>query len=196
MALTPTPWGYDADSLEPLVDVETYRALSGSAASDEQIEAALSAASSLIRSYCGWHVSPVVECEAVMTARSAVLRLPALRVEADSVAVTENGTELVNGTDFECRREGLIRKTCGCWTPKWGGITVDYTAGLPDVPELSRVCVQLTANALAPMGVAQESAGGVSISYNRDSSGQGGSLSLTESMRAALDPYKIPAGAW
>lgn len=192
MALTPTPWGYDAENLEPLVDEQTYRALSGSTATSDQIQAALTAASSLIRSYCGWHVSPVVECEAVMTARSAVLRLPALRVESVE-SVTEDGQEV---TAYEWRREGLLRKTCGCWIPKWGGITVDYTAGIPDVPELSRVCVQLTANALAPMGVAQESAGGVSISYNKDSSGQGGSLSLTESMRAALDPYKIPAGAW
>lgn len=192
MALTPTPWGYDAENLEPLVDVETYRALSGSAASDEQIEAALSAASSLVRTYCGWHVSPVAKCEAVMTARSAVLRLPALRVESVE-SVAEDGQEV---TAYEWRREGLIRKTCGRWTPRWGGITVDYSAGVPECPELSRVCVQLTANALAPMGVSQESAGGVSISYNRDSSGQGGSLSLTESMKAVLDPYKLPAGAW
>lgn len=195
MAYTPTPWGYDAEGLEPLVDEATFRAVSGSTATSEQVEAALSAASSLVRSYCGWHVTPVLNCKAEgMTARSAVLRLPALRVESVS-SVTEDGAEL-DASAYQWRREGLLRKAYGRWTPSWGGITVEYSAGVPECPDASRICVQLAANALAPMGVSQESAGGVSITYNKDSSGQGGSLSLTESMRAVLDPYKLPAGAW
>ena len=192
-----TPWGYSVDELPPLIssaDYETH----GLDALDVRAEAAVESASAAVRAWCGWHVAPVLRCEARVTADGGkVCALPALAVRSVE-SVTEDGSELDEGAAYEWLPNGLLRR-CGfkAWTCRWGGIAAVYEAGLPteSAAIVSQVCAQLAANALGPAGVRREQAGGVSVEYNADADGQGGSMALTASMRQLLAPYRLPTGA-
>lgn len=187
-----TAWGYDVEeSLEPIISVAEFHDMTGLGFSQNpRAEAAIIAASQVVRNYCGWHITPSVDCTAYPAGGTPVLRLPAGYVSAIS-KVSENGIE-IDSTEYEWKRSGLIRRKCRPWSDSWDGIEVDYTAGYsPDaVPDLAEAVCSIASGILsvAP-GVIQESADGVSISYS--SSASSIAAALTSQQKSALDPYRV-----
>lgn len=189
-----TAWGYEVDDkLEPLITVETFNVRTNNAfAGNRRVEAALKAASQAVRNYCGWHISPSLDCRAHPEGGGILTRLPAAYV-SDVKKVVEDGRELEAGTEYEWREDGLLKRSCpGKWAEKWMSIEVSYEAGFDSeaVPDLEETICAITAGVLSvASGVTSESADGVSISYS--SSASSIAASLTSQQRSALEPYKV-----
>ena len=191
MPNTRTPWGYEiVGTLDNLMSVEDFKEYTGGvmSSSDEQIEATLAAVSAVVRSYCGWHISPVVECIWTGDADGRLVQLPAMNVlSVRSVSV--HGAET---SDYAWRSSGLIRLG-RCPGDDWGRLVgIDYDAGL-DAEAIAAVVSQLAVNALvAPAGVMREQAGDVAITYNQTATGVTGGIRLLSSDKLLLEPYKLP----
>ena len=189
-----TAWGYDVESsIEPIITVDRFHTLTGSAYfTNPRAEAAIKAASQAIRNYCGWHICPSMKCQAYPVGGGIVTKLPAAYVSAIS-GITEDGTELTAGTDYEWRRDGLLkRKRPHRWSDSWDGIVVEYTAGYSAeaVPDLAEAVCAIAAGVLAVSpGVTSESADGVSISFSANAASI--AASLTSQQKKALEPYKV-----
>lgn len=186
-----TPWGYTVEELPPMVTVEQFRAYYPDySATDEQLATALNATSAAIRDFCGWHVAPSLECVFTGTGEGRMLVLPAM-------GVTEVSELLVSGqpeTAYEWKASGLVR-VWGCFPDLWRSVTCRYTAGF-DGASVAQVVSQIASNALVgAVGVSSESAGGVSISYNRTADGVSGGVSLLPRDKELLQSYKL-ARAW
>lgn len=187
-----TAWGYDVeDSFDPIISVADFDSMTGgNYSSNPRVEAALMAASQAVRNYCGWHITPSVDCTAYPAGGTNVMRLPAGYVSAIDT-VTEDET-VVDSTTYEWKRSGLIRRRCRPWSDSWDGITVEYTAGYdPEaVPDLCEAVCAIASGVLsvAP-GVVQESADGVSISYS--SSASSIAAAITSQQKSALEPYRV-----
>lgn len=142
-------------------------------------------ASGLIRSYCKWHIAPVVsELLTVDGSGIGLLQLPTLHVVSIE-SLTEEG---VACTDYEWSANGSLFRLHD-WSHKSRSIVVDLTHGYEEAPlEIQSVCLQLAARLLAnPLGVKSEAAGGVSVTY--------ASGVLGDYEKAALDPYRIGGAA-
>lgn len=188
-----TAWGYSVDELPPIVTVDEFNAMTGGIYSaDVRVSAAIKAVSAVIRNYCNWHVSPVLDCSATLTAHGKLIQLPAL-VVTDVTKVVDGGEELSEG-QYEWQSRGLVRRACfKQWSQAWGGVTIEYGAGI-DAPELAQLVVSLTAGIMdAPTGVSSEQAGNVSISWDADLSRV--DSALNERTKAMLTPYRIQDGA-
>lgn len=186
-----TPWGYSVADLPPMLDVCSFRDLyPGMSADDDSIMAVLDATSAAIRDYCGWHVSPSIECTFTGEGDGRILILPAMGVTAvDSLSV--NGESAA----FEWKSCGLVRLTCGAFPDAWRSVTCEYTAGY-DASAVAQVVAQIAANAIvAAPGVSSERAGNVQITYNQTGTGITGGVSLLSRDMAILAPYKL-ARAW
>ena len=183
-----TAWGYDVEALEPLIYEDDFHDITNNAYKDNpRVEAALNAASQAVRNYCGWHISPSLDCTAKPAGGASVMRLPAGYV-SEINSVKEYGNTV---TDYEWREDGLIKRGYP-WTPAWGGIEVEYTAGYDAnaVPDLVEAVCAITSGVLSvSAGVSSESADGVSVSYSASASSIANSL--TSQMKCALEPYKV-----
>lgn len=187
-----TPWGYQVGELQPILTVAEFDQWTGGRyAGDLRAQAALEAATAAIRNECGWHIAPNLECTAALTARGRLCKLPAKLVTAVA-SVSEDGAELAAG-QYEWRADGLMRRACfRNWTQSWGGVAVNYSAGFePDaVPDLLGACCRIAEAVMAvPVGVSQETAGGVNVSYMATASSI--ASSMTDQMRASLAPYRL-----
>lgn len=187
-----TLWGYDVESMEPILSASDFHARTDCVFLDNpRIESALFAASQAVRNYCGWHICPSLECTAHPDGGSNVLRLPAGYV-SEITKVTEDGEELNEG-QYEWRRDGLLRRAqFKRWSPRWDGIEVKYTAGYEAsaVPDLTEAVCAITAGVLSvSAGVISESADGVSVSYSQSASSI--AAGLTAQQKAALEAYKV-----
>lgn len=162
-----TPWGYQVEDLPPLLSVDDFAALTGRDA-DASTESAIEAASAAIRNFCGWHVAPVLQCSADLTAEGRLTRIPARLVV--SVSAVLDGTEELAAGQYEARSDGLLRRTCyKKWSSAWQSIHVEYAAGyeLTACADLVDMVARIADGvASIPMGVASETAGNVSISYS------------------------------
>lgn len=189
-----TAWGYDVESsIEPIITVDRFHSLTGSAYfTNPRAKAAIEAASQAIRNYCGWHICPSMKCTAYPVGGNIVAKLPAAYVSAIS-DITEDGTELTAGVDYEWRRDGLLkRKRPHRWSDTWDGIVVEYDAGFSAeaVPDLAEAVCAIAAGVLAVSpGVTSESADGVSISFSANAASI--AASLTSQQKKALEPYKV-----
>ena len=187
-----TPWGYDVESMEPILSASDFHARTDCAFLDNpRIESALFAASQAVRNYCGWHICPSLECTAHPEGGAVVAKLPAGYV-SEITGVTEDGTQLSSG-DYEWRRDGLLRRAFPHkWSSKWDGIEVEYKAGYEAdaVPDLAEAVCAITMGVLSvSAGVISESADGVSISYSQSASSI--AAGLTAQQKAALEAYKV-----
>lgn len=187
-----TPWGYEAEDLGPIISLNQFHAITDCAYMDNpRVESALLAASQAIRNYCGWHISPSVQCTAYPEGGAIVAKLPAGYV-SEIVSITENGTEL-SPDDYEWRRDGLLKRAFPHkWSSKWDGIKAEYMAGyeaeaVPDLVEA--ICAITTGVMSVSAGVISESADGVSISYSQSASSI--AAGLTAAQKSALESYKV-----
>ena len=183
-----TPWGYTVDSLDSMISVPEFRVLCpGLSSTDLQIQAVLDTVSSAIRDYCGWHVSPNLECTFTGHGEGNLLILPAMGVTSvESLAVRGEAV-----TDYEWTAAGMVRLKCAAFPKEWRSVVCTYQAGF-SVGAIGQVVAQIASNALAAApGVANERAGNVSITYNQTGAGITGGVSLLPRDYEILAPYKL-----
>ena len=192
-----TPWGDEivlaqGQTMPDLRTKAQFNTATGSQfASVEGLDIALAAASSAIRNYCGWHVAPALTCKAKSWTGGRFLFTPWMAMSAVS-SVVENGVTL-DASTYDWRSSGVIRRRDGfCWCDlPWNTIEVTATAGYDTIDNvLQQVIIQLVGNALAaPLGVREEHAGQVGISYNQTGTGMTGGVTLTPRDEALLEVY-------
>ncbi|NPD33100.1 hypothetical protein HLV35_07510 [Eggerthellaceae bacterium zg-997] len=182
MAFERTNWGYQVDGPIPdLLSVEQFDRLGGAAlsAGREAKEAAIAAASAVVRAWCGWHVSPVMPCRWTGPGRGEVIELPCMAIE--SVGRVEDAAP-----DAHVPSHGVLRRVAA------DAVTVEFRAGYPSSDGVGQVVAQLVANSLAASaGVREEHAGQVGASYNQTDYGVSGGVRLLKSDKDALAPYRI-----
>lgn len=187
-----TPWHYAVDSLPPMMTVEDFMTLNPEfSATYGQIGAMLNAVSGAIRTYCGWHISPILECTFTGRGDGQLLMLPAMGVQGITALTVDGETS----DDYQWDDGGMIRLNNGAFPRSFRSVVCEYSAGI-ESPELAQIVSQIAANALvAAPGVNSESAGNVSISYNKTGDGITGGVSLLARDYALLAPYKL-SKAW
>lgn len=164
-----TPWGYEVEgALPPLMTAAEFATATGGQMSSPAatVEWALAAYSAAIRAHCGWHVEPSLGCVARVDG-GRVLRLPAMAVSA--VSSVEVGAEAVDPSCYEWSRSGLVRVTRPCAASRagWRGVTVSYTAGVEDAPDLAATLVALVSEFLVSHpGISSQTAGGTQVGYS------------------------------
>lgn len=150
-------------------------------------------ATALVRSYCGWHVSPVVADDVVTlmgSGRPSIL-LPSLHV-TDVTAVVEDGTAL-ELTDFVWDESGIIGRLTVPWTTPDKTITVTFTHGYASAPDFEAVIMAVASRAQAsPDGVVRRQVGLVSDTYSQTGTGTAGGVALLPSEKDILRAYRIP----
>lgn len=189
MTTTQTPWGYTVEGeLSTLVTLANFKLLCpGLSSTDEQITAVLKAVSSAVRDYCGWHVSPSLQCTYTGDGDGRLLVLPGMGVTAVSSLEVEN-TAI---TAYEWTAAGMVRLKSGVFPDSWRSVECVYTAGFSS-DAIGQVVAQIASNALAAApGVANERAGNVSIQYNQTGTGITGGVSLLPRDYLLLAPYKL-----
>ena len=187
-----TPWGYECESLPPLISVEQFRSLCPDfSATDSQVSAVLDSVSSAIRDYCGWHISPSLQCDWIGNGEGYLLMLPAMGVSSvESLRVSGNEV-----TDYEWTAAGMVRRKRDVFPDSWRSVECVYTAGFNSAV-IGQVATQVAANSLAAApGVSSERAGNVSITYNQTGSGITGGVSLLPRDLESLAPYRL-VRAW
>lgn len=212
---TLSPWGYiyDAEMLPDLITTTDFSNYTNGkfGTTDTRIAANIASASASIRNYCGWHISPSLECGMLYNVRDLrdvfvgselLIQLPATFVTAVNKvilnAVMNPGTGFYEGDEIEDDRidygmgDGLVRVFDVGDLDRKSKIFIKYTAGFPGtaIPLVKELVVNGVTHALTnTYGVNSEAAGGVSVSYNASWSGKGSTV-LANDTRAALDAYK------
>jgi len=107
---------------------------------DEETQRQLDAALAAARSYCGWHVSPVVTDETITIdgPGDRLLKLPTLKLTELS-GVSEDGVEL-DLADLAWSVRGLVSKRDGSyWSPLFGAISVTISHGYASAADFESV---------------------------------------------------------
>ena len=209
-----TPWGYTLTTATSLADFITSADFDKYTANkfhgDSRIEANIPAATRAIQNYCGWHISPNLECEMVYNIHDLrdsfvngdlLIQLPSRFVTAiksillDAVPSNEPGTWTgTETTDFEFDRTGLLRIfDVGC-RGKRSRIRIIFNSGLPS--EQMDVLKELTAHRVthavtSSYGITSESAGGVSVSYKVSWAGNTRATALANDNKEILEVYRV-----
>ena len=212
-----SPWGYiyDAETLPDLITpLEFANFTNGKfGATDTRIAPNISSASASIRNFCGWHISPSLECGMlynVYDLRDAFIG-PDLLIQLPATFVTEiskvvlnavwnsdtgdwEGDEIEDGSRFDNGMgSGLLKVYDVGYLDRHSKLFVKYTAGFSDtaIPIIKELAANGVTHALTnTYGVNSEAAGGVSVSYNSSWSGKGSTV-LANDAREALEPYKV-----
>jgi hypothetical protein len=149
-------------------------------------------ATALVRSYCGWHVSPsATDTVTVMGSGRPSILLPSLYVTAVT-SVVENGTTLTTD-DYVWDASGIIGRVDVPWTAPSNAVTVTFTHGYDQADDFAAVILAVASRAQAsPDGVVRRQAGLVSETYSQTGAGTAGGVSLLPSEKETLRAYRIP----
>ena len=214
---TLSPWGYiiDAETLPDLITAEDFAKFTNSkfGTTDTRIAANIPSASASIRNYCGWHISPSLDCGMLYNVHDLrdafvngdlLIQLPATFVtEVKKVVLNAKWNDEAEDWDGEIIEdadrldygmgEGLLKVYDVSPMDRRAKIFVKYTAGFPStaIPLVKEIAANSVARAMtSSYGVASEAAGGVSISYSSTWSGKG-SGALMDDTRETLGAYKV-----
>lgn len=166
----------------------------------EPADLVLAVASSAIRSFCGWGISATtVTSEVLDGTGERSLWLPTLRLTAVA-SVIESGTTLTVVRDYDWTRYGrLIR--AGCWPRTARAVTITYTHGYVEVPEVVKGACLIVAAVMYKNPEFQSSRSETmgpfaeSISYPTTSPASFGKTGLSGGLPAAvmemLGPFKL-----
>lgn len=212
-----SPWGYiiDAETLPDLITSQDFSNYTNGkfGTTDTRIAANISAVSASIRNFCGWHVSPSLDCGMLynvhdlrdaFTGNDLLIQLPASFVTNVSKvvlnAVWNSDAEEWDGETItdESRIDygmgnGLVKVYDVGYLNRRSKLFIRYTAGFVNtaIPVIKEVAASGVTHSLTnTYGVNSEAAGGVSVSYNAAWSGKG-STALGNETRDALEPYRI-----
>ena len=180
-------------ALDPLLTPEHFAAGTNGVISpdDSRVPGIVGGASQAVRTYCGWHIAPVIsETLTVDGPGGSELTLPTLRV----VAVREvrvEGVALAE-SDYDWSESGQIRLRCGEWPRRYRAVEVDVDHGFDAPADVMQVVQQVATNAISSsMGATREQAGSVSITWALTAPNVSGGVSLLQRDLAILDAYKI-----
>lgn len=200
-----TNWGYRLTTVEALPDIidsTEYNAYTSSRYSgDARIASNLSAVSSAIRNYCGWHVCPSLACSfettfydkrVTIVNGNIMIQLPATFVSGIT-SVTIGG---VAYTSYVLETNGILRVLCNANSEfqPYSQIVIVYTAGLPSnlVNDIKELAAHRVTHALAASyGITSESSGGVSVTYNANWINNSRSTALADDNKEVLTPYRL-----
>lgn len=212
-----SPWGYayDAEALPDLITPLDFATFTNGkfGTTDTRIAANISSASASIRNFCGWHVSPSLDCGMlynVYDLRDAfigndlLIQLPATFVSGISKVVLNavwnseeddwEGEVIEDQARFDNGMgSGLLKVYDVGRLDRRSKLFVKYTAGFPEtaIPIIKELTANGVVHALTnTYGVNSEAAGGVSVSYNNSWTGKG-STALANDAREALEPYRL-----
>lgn len=212
-----SPWGYiyDAETLPDLINATDFSKFTNGkfGTTDTRIAANIPSASASIRNFCGWHISPSLDCGMLYNVKDLrdafvgpdlLIQLPATYVtEVAKVVLNAKWNadaddwdgEIIEDADrFEFGMgDGLLKVYDVGPMDRRAKIFVKYTAGFADtmIPLIKEIACNSVARALtSSYGVTSETAGGVSISYSSTWSGRG-SGALTDDTRETLEAYKV-----
>ena len=214
---TLSPWGYvyDAEALPDLITPLDFTNFTNGkfGTTDTRINANISSASASIRNFCGWHVSPSLECGMLYNVHDLrdafngpdlLIQLPATFISGVSKvvlnAVWNADEDRWEGEVIEDQERidwgmgsGLVKVFDVGSLNRRSKLFIKYTAGFPEtaIPIIKELAANGVTHALTnTYGVNSEAAGGVSVSYNSSWAGKG-STALANDAREALEPYKV-----
>lgn len=152
----------------------------------------LDAATASVRSFCGWHVTPVISESLVLDGSGDdVLQLPSRHVTSVE-SVTDDGVLV----DVDWSADGLLRRKDGrCWTRRYGAVSVDLTHGHTDAADIAGVIVGIASRAATnPSGnVVNQRAGTQSFTL-ATVGGASASIPLLATEKELLEPYRLNWG--
>lgn len=161
------------------------------ATEDDRIEQA----ESLVRGFCGWHISPTrTETISVRSRRGETLTLPSLHVTAVA-SVTDDTTPLTVESDYTWSAAGILTRL-GYWSDG-KLVEVQFTHGysIPP-PELVAVVQAVAKRAVNnPDSLTRRTTGPFTDAYSTTGAGQASTLALLDSEKEILRRYRIPAVA-
>ncbi|MFG2837032.1 hypothetical protein ACGFYE_18755 [Streptomyces zaomyceticus] len=143
---------------------------------EEQAAEKIAAAEETIRGAIWQRVDAVAADELFLVGNGrTVVNLPEMPVTAVTT-VHQDGTLLVEGTDYRYNRYGILTRLGACW-PLDADVAVVYDHGYADAdrPDVFKtVCLQVAGRAWvrASAGVAAESLGDRSVTYDKDRTGE------------------------
>ena len=146
----------------------------------------------VVRNYCRWHVSPVVEATFKLDGDGTKdLFLPTLEI-VELLEVTNAGT-VVDLADIDDSDAGWLTLTSGTWSCRSGKVIVKLRHGHETPPEdvvgvISAVAARM---ADSPMGRSREHAGQVDVTKAQVAPNISG-FALMKHEKELLDPYRIP----
>ena len=148
-------------------------------------------ATALVRSYCGWHVAPVITETLVLDGSgSATQMLPSLRVRGIST-VTYDGVPL-SPDEYDWSPVGYLTVPGRC-SKRAGALSVTLTHGFDDAPDLAAVVMAVVSRAQAsPNGVVRTQAGPFAETYSQTAFNVAGGVSLVAHEYSILDRYRLP----
>lgn len=184
--------------MEPLVTPAEFEAGTGGAikASDPRVLPLLSAASTAVRRWCGWHIAPVVTEELVLDSPGgSLIVLPTMRL-LEVTALTVGGVVFdVESLEWSANGEVRTRDRRG-WPEGFRNMSATIRHGFESAPDVAQVVQQVVANAVtSPLGATREQAGQVSIQWAQTAPGVAGGLSLLGRDLDVLAAYRLPGGA-
>lgn len=212
-----TPWGYivDTETLPDLITTTDFSKFTNGkfGTTDTRIAANIPSASASIRNYCGWHISPSLDCGMLYNVHDLrdafvggdlLIQLPAtfvteikkivLNAKWNADADDWDGEIIEDSDRFDFGMgDGLLKVYDVGLLDRRAKIFVKYTAGFDNtaIPLVKEIACNSVARALtSSYGVTSETAGGVSISYSSTWSGRG-SGALTDDTRETLGAYKV-----
>lgn len=161
---------------------------------------AVSAASGIIRTYCGWHIYPSLTFTLTMDGKGGeFFFLPSKYVTAvTALSVTDSDgtvTALVDGTDYQWNQQGVLERislngygtTCWPWTLQ--SVTVSFTHGYDTPPDEITALCQSIAKRWPSFASAWDSKRLGSASLSAGANAKFGDLTPLEAM--VLSRYKV-----
>lgn len=207
-----TNWGYSLTGVTEMPDilsVAEFNAITGGKfTGDTRIDSAIMAATATARNYVGWHLATNLDCEieTVMLEKCITRVGSDLLIQLPSKFVTEVNRIIFDaiktdgvwsgddGYNYSFEARGILRAYDVPVYTRFAKVVIQYKAGV-DGDMLSGIKDLIASNAshvlAVPVGVASESAGGVSISYSASVGSDGSAAKLTSLAADILAPYKI-----
>lgn len=153
-------------------------------------EAAVAIAAARVRTYCGWHIAPVlVDDELTLDGSGGVIQpLPTLRL-LGVTSIVEQGNDVPIIDPGLWTEAGYLWRSVP-WTRQLRGIVATISHGYEECPaEVAAVVAALAKRGTLPTEAVSESAGGVSVTYAPGRSA--GAVGLGEYYEAVLEHYRI-----
>lgn len=154
----------------------------------------LKAAHGAVRRFCGWHVAPIIEQTLALDGSGGRdMILPSLRV-VELVSVLNDGVDVT--ADVDKSRAGMLRLQSGCWTRRFGRVSVTLRHGydLEEVPEVAALIAGVAKRGPQAGGViSSQSVNGASVSY-ASAGGAPISVPLLVTEKETLSSYRLEWG--
>ena len=200
-----TNWGYTLTGIDTLPDMLTVNEFdeftAGKYSGDARTGKNISAASTAIRNYCGWHVYPSLPCTLNTTLHDRHIAWVRgdLLIQLPAAYVTEVSSVKIGGVEhstFVIEPNGLLKvyEAHAAGMKEYTAVEVTYTAGIPDalMDSIEELIAHRVIHALASSaGVQSETAGGVSITYSANWINSARSTALADDNKEVLAPYKV-----